>query len=70
MISGYDTLSLRRPLLDLLLLARMQHQFIRVPLRHTRVSFGPVIRYGIRQDRTGAIESRGRDRARSCFQGC
>ena len=63
-------LPLLRLALDLVVLARVEHELVGVAGRHARVALGPVVRDGVREDRPGAVERRAGHRARGGLEGC
>ena len=63
-------LPLLRLALDLVVLARVEHELVGVAGRHARVALGPVVRDGVCEDRPGAVERRAGHRARGGLEGC
>lgn len=47
----------------------MQHQLVWMPRRHSRMPFGPIVRYGVGEDGAVAVKGRGGYRARRSFEG-
>lgn len=48
----------------------MQHNLVRVTAGHARMSLGPVVRYGVGEDRSGPVEGGGRNWAGASVEGC
>ena len=61
---------LLRPLLHLLVFARVQHELVRVARRVPRVALRPVIGHRVREDRPRPVERRTRARTRLGVERC
>jgi hypothetical protein len=57
-------------LLDLVVLARVQHQLVWVVRHHARVPLVPVVRHRVREYRACSVERRRRDRPGLRVKGC
>lgn len=65
----YTGSPLRRLPLDLIVLARVQHDLVRMARCHARVTLGPVVRDRVGEDGAGAVEARGGDGAGGRVEG-